>query len=392
MKITDIRLTPVAFRDPPLRNSTGVHQPYALRTIIQVFADNGVQGVGETYGGERMLAELQAVSPALMGEDPRLLNRLRARVPAPRVFSGFEVACLDLAGKSEGRRVCDLLGGALREHVPYSAYLFYKFEGDDDWGEVLTPDSMVGEAQRFVRDYGFRALKVKGGVLPPDEEIETMRLLRQEFGPDARLRIDPNCIWTVETSIRVGKALGEIGLEYLEDPTPGQDGMATVRREVPMPLATNSCVVRVDQVRDGILCGCVDVILSDHHYWGGLVATQHLAALCGAVGWEVSMHSNSHLGISLAAMTHVAATLPNLEHECDTHYPWQTEDVIAGERLKIENGGVDVPRGPGLGVELDEAKLAAMHETYQRCGIRGRDDVTEMRRYVPDWQPLSPRW
>ncbi len=392
MKIVDMKITPVAALDPPLRNSTGVHQKYCLRTIVQLWTDDGLQGVGESAGGEKMKNDLEGAKKFVVGTDPFQLEPLRLKIPEPRVYSPIEVACFDLMGKATGRPVCDLLGGKCRDRVPYSAYLFFKFASDyDDWGLVMTPEAMVEEAKRFVKTWGFRALKVKGGVLPPDAEIETMKLLRKEFGPEHPLRLDPNCIWSVETSIRVGKAL-EGCLEYLEDPTSGQEGMSAVKRHVDVPLSTNSCVTAWAHVPPAIKTPCVDCVLTDHHYWGGLVATTRLAHVCKWAGWTVSMHSNNHLGVSFAAMTHVAAAIPNLDHDCDTHYPWQVEDVIKGERIKIVDGCVEVPNAPGLGVEIDEDKLAALHENYVKARQDRRDDVSEMRRYDPTWEPKRPRW
>lgn len=390
MKIVEMRVTPVAFPDPPLRNSTGVHQPFAIRTIVELVTDDGLSGWGEIAGGEGAVAELEAARDAVIGLDPFHREPLRLRVPSPRVYSPLEVACFDLMGKASGRSVSDLLGGALRDPVEFAAYLFYKFDCPD-WGEALSPETMVAQAERFARDYGFTAFKVKGGVLPPDEEIETIRQMRRALGPEARLRLDPNSIWTVETSIRVGKAL-EGDLEYLEDPTRGMEGMAAVQRAISTPLSTNAVVVRFDQVPEALRTGAVQVVLSDHHYWGGLEATKQLSKVCEVFGLGVSMHSNSHLGISLAAMVHVAAATPHLTYACDSHYPWIKEDLLVGGNWRFTNGHLPVPKGPGLGIEVDRDRLAQLAEEYRRCGITRRDDVTEMRKYVPDWQPLCPRW
>jgi glucarate dehydratase len=138
--------------------------------------------------------------------------------------------------------------------------------------------------------------------------------------------------------------------------------------------------------------GAVKVLLSDHHYWGGLRVTQTLARMCALWGLGMSMHSNSHLGISLMAMTHVAASIPNLTYACDTHYPWQEEEVIAGGRIRFEGGSVPVPTAPGLGVTLDRAALATLHEQYRTCGVRQRDDLAQMRRYDPSFSGQSPRF
>jgi glucarate dehydratase len=229
-------------------------------------------------------------------------------------------------------------------------------------------------------------------VFAPDEEVQAILALHEAF-PDLPLRLDPNAAWTVPTSIKVGRAL-EGALEYLEDPTPGIPGMAEVARSVPMPLATNMCVVSFDQFPEAIAESPVQIVLSDHHFWGGLTRSRLLAGLCDTFGLGLSMHSNSHLGISLAAMTHVGAATPNLTYACDTHWPWKdpAEDVIVPGVLEFSAGSVAVPTGPGLGVELDRDALARLHEQYLGCGVRTRDDTAYRRRFDPDFVPATARW
>jgi glucarate dehydratase len=251
---------------------------------------------------------------------------------------------------------------------------------------------VVRQAQRIVDDYGFTAIKLKGGVFHPDEEVAAVKALREGF-PDHPLRLDPNTAWTVPTSIKVGEQLDGI-VEYLEDPTPSIEGMAAVAREVSMPLATNMAVVSFPHLPPAIAQDAVQVVLSDHHFWGGLRRSQALGSICQTWGMRLSMHSNSHLGISLAAMTHLAAATPNLDYACDTHWPWKDpeEDVVVPGALRFVDGAVPVPTTPGLGVELDRDKLATLHEQYVACGVRERDDTGYMRRVQPDFDPSSPRW
>ncbi len=409
MRIADLRVTPVAIADPPLRSAFGLHAPFALRTIVEVETADGVVGLSETYGGEAPLRSLLSLREIVVGRDPFGLTALglqmegQSRVPGdyrpwearalvgPALFGALEVACLDAIGKTLGRPLCELLGGAVRDRVPFSAYLFYKHAGDDEWGEVLTPDALLAEARCMRERYGFGSLKLKGGVLEPDVEVETIRKLRGAFGPDVGLRLDPNAAWSVPTSLRVVDELAGT-LEYLEDPTPGIDGMARVAAGSPIPLATNMCVTAFEHIPAAVAKRAVGIILSDHHIWGGMRATLELARICRVFGLGISMHSNSHLGISLAAMVHVAAALPELTYACDTHYPWQIDEVIRGGKLRIEDGAVTVPAGGGLGVELDRAALAEMHERYLATDLRARDDVAEMRRLVPDWRPHVGDW
>jgi len=414
IRITGATITPVAFADPPLLNSVGVHEPFALRAVIEVATDVGLTGLGETYADEKHLAALHAAADAVVGADVYQTEDIYRRVQAigaaetmissglighsaatDRVFSPFEVACLDIQGKAAGLPVADLLGGTVRDAVPFSAYLFYKWAGHpgadaDDWGEALDPDGIVAQAKRLVDGYGFTALKLKGGVFPPAEEIEAIRALRGAF-PDHPLRLDPNAAWTPETSLGVARDLAGV-LEYLEDPTPGIEGMAQVAREAPMPLATNMCVVAFDHLPPAIRQDAVQVILSDHHYWGGLRRSKVLAGICETWGLGLSMHSNSHLGISLAAMVQLAAAVPNLTYACDTHWPWKTEDVVAGQPFSFSGGAIAVPDRPGLGVELDRDALGALHEQYLACGLRNRDDTGYMQRVVPSYERRQPRW
>jgi glucarate dehydratase len=416
IRITGARITPVAFADPPLLNTVGVHQPFALRAIIQLDTDAGLVGLGETYADTRHLARLEAAADAITGLDVFALNAIRAAIAdrlrgddaavgtagmitsasaVDQVFSPFEVACLDIQGHASGRPVSDLLGGLVREAVPFSAYLFYKWAAHpgaapDAWGEALDPAGIVAQAQRMIGEYGFTAIKLKGGVFPPDEEMKAIEALHDAF-PGVPLRLDPNAAWTPQTSVKVAAGLAGI-LEYLEDPTPGLDGMAEVATQAPMPLATNMCVVAFDQLAPAVAKRSVRVVLSDHHYWGGLQRSRLLAGICDTFGLGLSMHSNSHLGISLAAMVHLAGATPNLTYACDTHWPWKTEDVVKPGVLEIRDGSVAVPTTPGLGIELDDDALSTLHEQYVQCGIRDRDDTGYMQTVDPDYEAVSPRW
>ena len=346
MKISDVVVTPVAFPDPPLLNSAGVHQPWALRQIVEIHAE-GYVGLGETYGDLDLSAAAQ-----LVGQDvfaALSLDGLKLRAVC-------ETALLDLQGKALGRPVYDLLGGKVRDRIPFAGYLFYKWEGSDDYGPAVDPAGIVAQARLMVRRYGFGSLKLKGGVFPPDEEIAAIHALREAF-PEHPLRLDPNCAWTVPTSLAVAERTAGL-LEYLEDPTPGIAGMAEVAAAAPMPLATNMCVVSFADIPPAFARRAVGVVLADHHFWGGLRATQRLAGICETYGVGLSMHSNSHLGISLAAMVQVAAATPQLAYASDTHTPWQLGVDVVTAPLSIVDGAVAVPDGPGLGVELDPEIVA----------------------------------
>ncbi|HEX4214380.1 MAG TPA: glucarate dehydratase family protein [Candidatus Dormibacteraeota bacterium] len=423
LTVVEAHLTPVLVADPPLLNSTGVHQPYAPRLILEIEASNGVRGLGETYGDTRYLRLAEAVVRALPGHrihDIHGLRRLVGEVcaggadggsdeagglrggsssekPVAAIVALFEVACLDAWGRTLGVPVHALLGGRVRDRVEFSAYLFYRWarhprpeDAADDWGEALDPAGVVAQARRMSEVYGFRSFKLKGGVFPPAEEIAAIRALAEAF-PGHPLRLDPNAAWSVSTSLEVAHALEDV-LEYLEDPTTGTPRMAEVSRGTTLPLATNMCVTTFSEIPEAFKTDAVQVVLTDHHYWGGLVATMELAAICRTFGVALSMHSNTHLGISLAAMTHLGAAVPDLAYACDTHRPWQSEDVVTG-RPVFREGCLDVSDAPGLGVELDREALERLHRRWLESDIRDRDDVGAMRAVHPDWtRPAWPRW
>jgi glucarate dehydratase len=428
MRITDMHITPIAVGDPPLLNAAGLHAPYALRIIVELVADNGIYGLGEVPGGSTTLAALEAAREVVVGKDPFQLNAIRGSIDkrfgkeeiasrgeahlafgrVAQVHSAVEVACFDLMGKAVGRPVVDLLGGRVRDRVDFSAYLFYKYGGAGGalglgtdpsatgWAAArqkaaLDPAGVVAQAQAMCGAFGFKSIKLKGGVFPPDEEADAILAMHETFGPGTPLRLDPNAIWSVETSVRIGERLRGV-LEYYEDPCRGQESMGEVGRRTGIPMATNMCTTSFDHIPGSVQHHAEDIILSDHHFWGGLRSTVELARICQVFGRGISMHSNSHVGVSLAAMAHLAAAIPNLTYACDTHYPWQSDEVIAGGKMQFDDGALVVSSEPGLGVELDRAALAKLHKQYIDCSLTDRNDAVEMQKVQPGWKFQAQRW
>lgn len=410
LKIVDVTVTPVALPDPPLLNAGGCHGPYFMRNIVQVRTDAGFVGVGETYGGAGITAALERSREVLVGEDVFAYRRLGLKLQklGESLYPAVEVACLDAMGQATGLRVCDLLGGAVREEVEFAAYLFYKYatthpklladrriadgrranpDKFDLWGEVRTPEAMVRLAEDWRKRWGFRVFKLKGGYLPPEVELETMRQLNAHFAGKSPLRIDPNGRWTVPTAVKIGKQMQGLPLEYYEDPVVGQTAMAEVRRETGLKMSTNMCVTRFSHVAEALKVKPVDVVLADHHYWSGLVGCQELGRIADLAGWTLSQHSNNHTGVSMAAMIHLAALVPQITLASDTHYPWLPDgfDVIQGPKLPVIGGRMKIPAGPGLGVKLDPDRLSRAHEVFRKCGMSDRDDVATMKLVEPQW-------
>ena len=220
--------------------------------------------------------------------------------------------------------------------------------------------------QEAVDRYGFNCLKLKGGAYEPEHEIRVLRAIREHFGPDFKLRIDPNGCWSPQTAIKIAAELDEIGLEYLEDPCWGIEGMARLRRDIHTPLATNMCVVDFDTLPVGIREGAVDIILADPHKWGGIWATKKLAAVCDTFRLGMSMHAGAELGVSTAVNIQLAASTPQIRYSIDGHYHHELDDIIVGGKHQYHNGMMRVPDAPGIGVELDEEKVTYYHECFRK--------------------------
>jgi glucarate dehydratase len=379
--------------------------------VVELQTGGGIVGIGETHGGEDLTKALQRAQNVVVGQNAFAYRKLARELQALGMgcYAGIELACLDACARATGRRLCELVGGPVRDAVEFAAYLFYRYAPDhpvvlsdphlvdlrgrgdralDAWGEVRTPEAMAALAARFRDRWGFRVFKLKGGVLAPDLERDTMKALAAQLGPGALLRIDPNGRWKVATAIRIGTEFRHLPMEYYEDPVQGQAAMAEVRRATGLKMSTNMCVTSFAHIPEALRLKPIDVLLCDHHYFGGFAGCQALGPISRAAGWSLSQHSNNHAGVTMAAMIHLAASIPELTMASDTHYPWLIEgtDIIQGPKLTIQGGKMAVPHGPGLGVTLDRDKLARAHETYKKCGMRGRDDRSLMRRLEPGWK------
>jgi glucarate dehydratase len=401
MKIVDIRATTVTVPlQAPLRHANGCHWGRFVRTIVEVEADNGLIGLGEMGGGgESAEATVRAMKPYLAGHDPARLEEMRFLIANPtaslynnrtQILAALEFACLDLLGQQWGVPVCDILGGRLRDRVPFASYCFFRYPNPRTGeGEVRTVDQVVENARALKRKYGFTTHKVKAGVFPPDYELEVYRAVASAF-PEDHVRFDPNGVWSTEQAIRFGQAIEGLRNDYLEDPVFGLNGMRRTRQMVRVPLATNTVVVNFEQLAANVLDTAVDVILLDTTFWGGIRACVKAAGVCETFQLGVAVHSSGELGIQLATMLHLGAVLPNLSFAADAHYHHLADDIIEGGPLQYKNGAIAVPSGPGLGVKLDRDKVAEYRELYQRLGGYPYDQDPGR----PGWTPIIPndRW
>lgn len=426
-KVAEIDVIPVAGHDSMLLNLSGAHGPFFTRNIILVTDDEGRTGIGEVPGGEKITRTIQEAGRSLIGRavaeyrsalreiSEKFANLdsagrgiqtfdLRTTVHA---VTGIESAMLDLHGQYLGVPVAELLGeGQCRDTVPMLGYLF--FIGDPDRTDLPYLREAEGDAwQRRRREaamdaqgvlelaraararYGFKDFKLKGGVMAGDAEVDVVVALHEEF-PDARITLDPNGGWLLEDAIRLGKRLKDV-VAYAEDPCGAEDRfsarevMAEFKRATGLVTATNMCATDWREMAAAVRSNAVDIPLADPHFWtmGGSV---RVAQMCHDFGVTWGSHSNNHFDISLAMFTQVGAAAPGEITALDTHWIWQDGQGLTKEPMRIVDGSVEVPKKPGLGVELDWEAVQEAHEMYQKHGLGARDDSVAMQYLVKDWE------
>jgi glucarate dehydratase len=426
--ITDLRVIPVAGHDSMLLNLSGAHGPFFTRNLLILQDNAGRSGVGEVPGGEKIRATLQDATELVVGRKvgdlQSVLNRMRTRFAdrdtAGRGLQTFDLrttihaltavesAMLDLLGQHLELPVAALLGeGQQRESVEMLGYLFFvgdrrqtdlpyrdESESSEPWFRVrnqpaLHPEAIVKLAKEAQTRYGFNDFKLKGGVLAGEAEIETVRALHVQF-PNARITIDPNGAWSLKDAVRLMRDLRGI-VAYAEDPCGAEDGfsgrevMAEFRRATGLPTATNMVATDWRQMVHAMSLQSVDIPLADPHFWT-MAGSVRVAQACRDWGLTWGSHSNNHFDVSLAMFTHVAASAPGRVTAIDTHWIWQDGQGLTQTPLQIVNGRVEVPKKPGLGIELDLAKVEEAHQRYLNHGLGSRDDATAMQYLIPDWK------
>ena len=392
IRITALRTTTVAVPlEAPLRHANGCHWGRFVRTLVEVDTDAGITGLGEMGGGgESAELAFKGLASYLVGHDPFQLEALRFKIANPtaslynnrtQLLAALEFACLDIMGQAVGVPVHALLGGKLRDAVPFASYLFFRHpvnEAHD--GEVRTAEQLVAHARALKAEYGFTSHKLKGGVFPPDHELACYRALADAFPGDS-LRYDPNAALPLEEAIRFGRAIEDLRNDYFEDPVWGLNGMRQVRAAVRIPTATNTVVVNFEQLATNLRDPAVDVILLDTTFWGGIRPCIKAAGVCETFQTGIAVHSSGELGVQLATMLHLGAVLPNLIFSGDAHYHHLVDDVIAGGKLPYSHGAIAVPDAPGLGVRLDRDRVERWADHYRRVGG-----------YPYDRDPQRPGW
>ncbi|MDB5898213.1 MAG: gudD1 [Ramlibacter sp.] len=426
--VKSMRVVPVAGRDGMLLNLSGAHAPFFTRNIVIVTDNAGHTGLGEVPGGEKIRQTLEDARALVEGQT---VGNLQAVLEAMRTkfadrdaggrgnqtfdlrttihaVTAVESALLDLQGQHFGVPVAALLGeGQQRDAVQMLGYLFYvgdrkktnlpyasEPEAKDDWSrlrheEAMTPDAIVRLAEAAQQRYGFQDFKLKGGVLRGDDEVEAIRALHERF-PKARVTLDPNGGWLLKDAIRLMKDMHGV-VAYAEDPCGAEEGfsgrevMAEFRRATGLPTATNMVATDWRQLAHSLALQSVDIPLADPHFWT-MAGSVRVAQTCRDWGLTWGSHSNNHFDISLAMFTHVGAAAPGKVTAIDTHWIWQDGQRLTKEPLQIAGGYVEVPKKPGLGIEIDMAEVEKANALYQQHGLGARDDATGMQFLLPNWK------
>ena len=425
--IARVEVVPVAGHDSMLMNLSGAHGPFFTRNVVIITDSEGRSGLGEVPGGEKIRQTLEDARELVVGQPigahQRVLQQVQQKF-ADRDSGGrglqtfdlrttihaataIESALLDLLGQHLDVPVAALLGeGQQREAVEMLGYLFYVGDRDktdlpyareadaaDDWSRLrhekaMTPEAIVRLAEAAKARYGFNDFKLKGGVLRGDEEVDAVVALHERF-PEARVTLDPNGGWLLKDAIRLGQRMRGV-VAYAEDPCGAEEGfsgrevMAEFRRATGLPTATNMVATDWRQLSHALALQSVDIPLADPHFWT-MAGSVRVAQSCRDWGLTWGSHSNNHFDVSLAMFTHVGAAAPGRVTAIDTHWIWQDGQRLTKEPLKIEGGLVQVPRKPGLGVELDMAEVEKAHQLYKQHGLGARDDAAAMQYLIPGW-------
>ncbi len=425
--ITGMQVIPVAGRDSMLLNLSGAHGPFFTRNIVILRDSAGNTGVGEVPGGEAIRGTLDEARSLVigrsLGEHNAVLDEMRRRFAdrdragrgmqtfdqrtAIHAVTAVESALLDLLGQFMNVPVAALLGdGVQRNEVEMLGYLFFVGDrrktdldyraapdADDAWfrlrnEEALTPKAVVQLAEAAHGRYGFNDFKLKGGVLAGDAEIETVTAIAERF-PNARVTPDPNGAWSLAEAIRLCRDRHDV-LAYAEDPCGTENGysgrevMAEFRRATGLPTATNMVATDWRQLAHSIQLQSVDIPLADPHFWT-MRGSVRVAQLCQMFGLTWGSHSNNHFDISLAMFTHVGAAAPGRVTALDTHWIWQEGQRLTKDPLLIRGGMVEIPRRPGLGIEVDMAEVDRAHRLYRALDLGARDDAAAMQFLISGW-------
>lgn len=254
----------------------------------------------------------------------------------------------------------------------------------------MSPEQIVEFAADRVEKYGFNVVKYKMGLFQPRKDVEVVKRMRESLGEEIGLRADSQGMWTPQQALWACKRLDDLDLEYIEDCTWSFIGMSRVRREVSTPFSTDGYQFAFFPdffiLNANLQPPAVDVVLCDVHWWGGIARAKEMGALCDTFQLGQSWETNAEFGISTAAIVHLIASTPTARYAADTSYLTTIDppDILTDETAwKFEGGCLKVPNRPGLGVEIDEKRVAKYNEIFKKQGIY----TWSFDEFKPNWVP-----
>ena len=332
--------------------------------LIRVKADNGLVGYAPGPAHERAAREIhEVIRPFLLGKDPRRWTEIKftGDLETTKTYCAVEIALIDLAARYEGCPLSELIGGRKRERI--------KLYGSA--GMYMSPAKFAEEASA-IAEMGFTAYKMRP-ALGPEQDLETVRLMREAVGPDVSLMVDAHSWWRMgdknyspETVTQLAREMAKFHPTWLEEPLPPTDHAAyrKLRAAKLVPIATGEHEQEEAGFQDLIETGAADYIQMDVCCQGGFTMGQRVFAEVARKNLRFAFHSWGTT-LEVLAAAHLGICWPAnvvewLEHPCHSNsgrpgmYPFPLADEILREPLAIEHGDLIVPKGPGLGIEIDE--------------------------------------
>ncbi len=375
MKIVEV--TPYLLR-APLERPFGWSQGWIrerVAVVVKVVTDEGIVGWGETGFPDAAALIRDRLAPQILGCDPLNREGIWWRLIGPMMnqneylglgmcaLSAIDIALWDIAGKVAGKPIAELLGGPLRTQVAVYATGLYYTEGDE-------PHRLAEEAASYV-EAGFRAVKMKVGGRSLREDARRVALVRKAVGEDVYLMVDANQAYTPFAAARLARFLEEQQVLWFEEPVPAHDVAAYVhlRERTSVPLAGGENLHSRFAFREPLRLRAWDIAQPDVTVVGGITEMVKVAAMANAFDILVAPHAWG-TPIMMAATLHVASVLPPCPRvrapiaflqepvvEFD-RTPNPLRAALCGQDFQQRDGYLQVPTGPGLGVEVDESALS----------------------------------
>ncbi len=338
--------------------------------VTKITTDDGVVGWGEGGGSPSQTVIHDCFEALLIGEDPLNINKLWHRLFQSlhndnltggfggAALSGVDIALWDIAGKVSGKSVSEMLGGAIRDKVAvYATGLYYQ---EDEF-----PSKLIAEAESYV-EAGYKGMKTKVGGLKVADDVKRVQAIRDAIGDDVYLMVDANKAYTARTAIDIGRRLEELDIHWFEEPVMANDVEAYLEVKSNQPLAVAGGEVLYNRFKawDFVSRRALDILQPDVRFIGGISEFRNVANMANASGIQVNPHVWGS-AIMVSASISLTSTFALCPYSRSPN-PYEQEPVmefdqtpnpirneLASIAFKQTGGFVDVPQGPGLGIDID---------------------------------------